>query len=317
MSGGELPLKNKINADEQNISLFDGQEDLINEIPETETEAVENTSESEAEIVSEENTTPFVIEEIEEETELHYDESEITDEPEKIESEEASEDISENAEEETEDADEEISASDEAPEQTEAKKAAPSTEEKPRRIDSIFDFVELFIFTLAAVFLITTFFFKYSNVVGSSMEGTLKENDKLLLTNIFYRPEQGDIVVIDDRTFNDPIIKRVIAVGSQKVKITPYAIYVDGEKLVEDYVFIDDRMFRYSVVPCEALKDDLVDYEPGEYYEILVPENEIFVMGDHRNNSTDSRDIGTINEDRVLGKAIYRFAPFDKAGKIE
>ena len=315
MSGGELPLKNKINADEQSISLFDGHEDMINEITVSQSDDEPADEVQTPSAVVEESSTPFVIEESESNEEVDDAEDEASDNGEEADEYDSDRDNSDDGDA-TDTAEE--SVAEYTAEKTSSKPTA-YTEEKPRRIDSIFDFIELFIFTLAAVFIVTTFFFKYSNVVGSSMEGTLKENDKLLLTNVFYRPKQGDIVVIDDRSFKDPIIKRVIAVGGQTVKITRDAIYVDGEILVEDYVYIDSPrgVYEYNVIPCENLKDCLVDYKPGEYYVILVPDNEVFVMGDHRNNSTDSRDIGTVNEDRILGKAIYRFAPFDKAGKIE
>ncbi len=320
MPGGELPLKNKTNIDEQNISLFDGHEDLINDIQEAEPETIENTSENVVEIESEESSTPFVIEEAEEHVEPHFDESEATDNSQESSSADEGENIAENTEEESADTDQdESSASEDAKAEDEVKKPAPATEEKPRRVDSLFDFIELFIFTLAAIFLITSFFFKYSNVVGDSMQNTLQSGEKLVLTNFLYTPKPGDVVVIDDRSLKDPIVKRIIAVGGQRVKITSTDIYVDGERLIEDYVYIDANggKYLYSVTPCEALKDNLIDYKEGEYYEILIPENEVFVMGDHRNKSYDSRDIGTLHEDAILGKAVIRFFPFDKFGKLD
>ena len=199
--------------------------------------------------------------------------------------------------------------------------------EKPRRVDSLFDFIELFVFTLAAVFVITSFFFRYSIVDGGSMENTLHDNEKLILRSIFYTPECGDVVVVQDKStsLKDPIVKRVIAVGGQTVKFTRDAVYVDGIELKEPYVYTADYknpfggedVYRYSVYPSDPLLPLVTDREDGVFYEITVPDGEIFVMGDHRNNSKDSRDIGTLHEDAVIGKVVLRFLPFSEFGKIE
>lgn len=193
-------------------------------------------------------------------------------------------------------------------------------ESKPRRIDSIFDFIELFVFTLAAVFIITSFFFRYSVVDGDSMQNTLQDEQRLLLTNFFYDPKPGDVVVIDDRSLKAPIVKRVIAVEGQTVTFKSNGVWVDGQLLDEDYVFIDEIGYEYSVIPHRELLDNAekLDLEVGSgYYTLTVPDNEIFVMGDHRNVSLDSRMTGTYHEDSVLGKVVLIFYPFDEFGKIE
>ena len=99
-----------------------------------------------------------------------------------------------------------------------------------------------------------------------------------------------------------PIVKRVIAIAGDRVEIdTAGNVKVNGELLDESgYVYIDPN-FPYH---CDELA-------------ITVPEGEIFVMGDHRNVSSDSRKIGTIKEDSILGKVLFRFYPFDKFGAVE
>lgn len=174
---------------------------------------------------------------------------------------------------------------------------------KPRRIDSVFDLVELFVFTLLAVMLITSFFFRHSVVEGRSMENTLKDGEHLIISDFFYTPERGDIVVCEDYTtaIRKPIVKRVIAVAGDRIVIKPSGeIYVNGKLLDEsDYLFIDRPYYKYK--ECD----------------MIVPEGKIFVMGDHRNSSTDSRDIGAVSEDSVLGKVLLRFYPFNRFGTVD
>ena len=200
------------------------------------------------------------------------------------------------------------------------KKKKPKKEDGTRRVDALFDFIELFVFTLAAVLFITSFFIRHSVVDGDSMLGTLHDGENLLISDLFYEPERGDIIVVDDHStlLKKPIIKRVIAVEGDVVRITKYGVLVNGEPLVEDYVFTDNSDYLYEVYPSAALMtNETLVIKAGEYYELTVPEGELFVMGDHRNKSTDSRQIGTVDEDAVLGKVILRFYPFDKFGEIE
>ena len=195
-----------------------------------------------------------------------------------------------------------------------AEENAPQTApdgERSRKVDSLFDFIELFVFTLAAVFIITSFFFRYSIVKGPSMMNTLEDGDKLLLTSFMYEPECGDVIVFhveNAPSGEDVWVKRVIATEGQTVRITYNDVYVDGEKLIEPYVYTGDygSPGRYHYFDRE-----------DKYLELVVPEGEVFVMGDHRNNSSDSRVIGTVEESAILGKVIYRFFPFDSMEKIE
>jgi len=183
-------------------------------------------------------------------------------------------------------------------------KKAKAKENKSRAIDSLFDFVELFIFSLAAVFVITTFFFRHSVVDGSSMERTLFDGEHIIISDLFYKPERGDIIVCEDYSTElpIPIVKRVIGVAGDRVEIDAAGnVKVNGVLLDEsNYVYIDPH-FPYVCDPID----------------VTVPEGEIFVMGDHRNVSSDSRKIGTIKEDSILGKVLFRFYPFDKFGAVE
>ncbi len=166
---------------------------------------------------------------------------------------------------------------------------------KDRLIDGAFEIVEMFVFTLLVIMLVTTFLFKHSVVEGDSMERTLYNGDHLIISDLFYKPERGDIVVCEDHSIpvNGPIVKRVIALSGDTVRIENSLIYVNGEFVYEgDYV--------YDVDLTQTLE------------EFVVPDGEVFVMGDHRRLSFDSEEFGTINEDAILGKVILRFFPFDQ-----
>ena len=192
--------------------------------------------------------------------------------------------------------------------------------EKSRLIDTVFDFLELFIFTLVAVLVFTTFFFRHSVVEGDSMMNTLQDGETLIISNLFYKPSQFDVIVFEDygTGLDRALVKRVIATEGQRVRVCREGIYVDGEFLQEDYVYTDTINYTYSTVPSREIKllPDFY-YRPGQYYEFTVPEGELFVLGDHRDASQDSIDFGTINESSVLGKVIVRIYPFAKFGAID
>ena len=161
----------------------------------------------------------------------------------------------------------------------------------------------------ALVFLILTFTLvgRVIGVVGGSMLSTLHEGDLLLLQSVGYTPKQGDVVVLRKSSFmTEPIVKRVIAVGGQHVQVD-YAtgqVYVDGEALDEPYI---NEVMVDPLDPLETVLD------------VTVPEGSIYVMGDNRNHSSDSRDerLGTVDTRYVLGRALWILTPFDHFGAIE
>ena len=205
---------------------------------------------------------------------------------------------------------------DEEEKETEVKEKAPKKKREigSRRIDSVFDFLELFIFTFVFVLLVTSFVFRHSVVSGPSMMNTLQDGDKLIISNLFYTPEYRDIIVVQDYSagMTDPIVKRVIATEGQTVRISNEGISVDGQLLNEDYLFTDGREYSHlSRLDHGEFKDcENYRFVPGQFCEFTVPEDELFVLGDHRNISQDSHsEYGNVREDAVLGKVILRFYP--------
>ena len=172
----------------------------------------------------------------------------------------------------------------------------------------IFDFAELIVITLAILILLTVFLFRQTVVSGRSMTPTLLEGEHLVISDFFYTPKTGDIVVfqIEDEicaqypdilTKNEPLIKRVIATEGQTVKIANGTVYVDGKALTEDYVTFNAPMLN---VP-----------------ETTVSEGHIYVLGDCRSDSLDSRYFGEVDARTVIGKVLFRVLPFSKFGGVD
>ena len=158
---------------------------------------------------------------------------------------------------------------------------------------------------LIFVTILFVFAIRLVGVVGESMYPTLLDGDKLtLLSNFLYEPAVGDIVVLKAPNFDDdrPIVKRVIAEAGQTVDIDfdTGEVWVDGVLLDEPY--INEPTYR----------------DNGTQFPLTVPENCIFVMGDNRNHSTDSRDprIGCVDQRYVLGKALQIVMPFGRFGGV-
>ena len=163
----------------------------------------------------------------------------------------------------------------------------------------LYEWVQSLVGSVLVVVAIFTFGIRMLGVDGHSMLNTLQHGDRLLVLNsMFYHDYQyGDIVILRKTGVfdNDPIVKRVIAVGGQTVDIDFDAgvVYVDGEALEEDYI----REPTYTA--------------EGTEFPLTVPEGSIFVMGDNRNGSSDSRDyrLGTVDTRYVIGKAAFLLFP--------
>ena len=181
----------------------------------------------------------------------------------------------------------------------------PAEEHKPSLREDLYDWLQSIVFVIVLCVFFFVFVARIVTVDGRSMNPTLYDQDKLIVSNFDKDYQQGDIVVFDAPNFDyvtGPLVKRVIATEGQVVEIDKDTgtVYVDGVALEEPYI-------------AEPIMD-LQDYEKP----ITVPEGHVFCMGDNRNHSTDSRtnSIGCVDTREILGKAYFVIFPLKSIGKL-
>lgn len=178
------------------------------------------------------------------------------------------------------------------------------TKEQKGMMTEIFEWVQAIAVALVIALFLRTYVFTLVKVSGNSMVPTLQNNERLVVWRMGYSPEVGDIIVFRPRNNpKEPYIKRVIATEGQTVDIRKTAdgtcdVYVDG-KLIEE-TYINERI--------------LASNAGNHEYPVTVPPGHIFAMGDNRNHSLDSRfkTVDVVEEDSIVGHAIWRFWPFDR-----
>lgn len=193
----------------------------------------------------------------------------------------------------------------------------PTEEEQPKNSGTreFLEWLDVLCVAIISVILIFSFVFRVATIEGKSMMNTLHNGDRVIITSFNYEPRQGDIVVVSRNIQNsaeteeisdEPIIKRVIAVGGQTVDIDfeQGIVYVDGVALEEDYL--------------GSPTHDQYDVQ----FPIYIPKGHIFIMGDNRGDSLDSRssrigDGGIVDNRYVLGHAVFRFFPFTQIGELK
>lgn len=159
---------------------------------------------------------------------------------------------------------------------------------------NVFEVFQAIISALVVITILFTFAFRVVNVDGSSMKPTLQNNDKVIVSTVGYEAQKGDIVVISSTDgLKEPIVKRIVAVGGDTVDInfTTGVVTVNGTE--EEYT------------------DELTSQQFDIAFPITVPEGTVFVLGDNRSVSLDSRStrVGCVDERLIVGKVLFRFFP--------
>ncbi len=174
-----------------------------------------------------------------------------------------------------------------------------SGKRKSKEKISVFEVFEAVVAAFIVVTVIFTFFFRIFNVDGPSMRPTLENGEKIVVSTIGYKAEKGDVIVLSSTEgIKEPIVKRLIAVGGDVVDInfTTGVVTVNG--IEEEYT------------------DELTNQQFDTAFPIKVPDGKVFVLGDNRGNSLDSRSsqIGCVDERLIVGKVLFKILP---PGKVE
>ncbi len=196
-------------------------------------------------------------------------------------------------------------------EQTANNTSAP-TQEKPSFMMSLLEQLEFLLLMLAIVIIVFSFIGRTCKVEGESMNNTLQSNDNVFVYNLFYKPQRGDIVVfhqLDNK--NKPLVKRVIGLPGETVKIR----YISNTDMI---ITIKDKYGKEEVLEEQYTYFDTNLNPHFSYYETEVKDGTVFVLGDNRNNSADSRNptIGLVDQRKILGKVVFRITPFQSFGPI-
>ena len=187
--------------------------------------------------------------------------------------------------------------------QTDRQEEVPSDSKPPHSsaIEELFEWLQTIVTTCVVIFLAFIFVFRIVTVNGESMLPTVHPGDWLFSYSLFYTPKQGDIVAVSESiSFERNLIKRVIATEGQTIDIDTErgVVIVDGVELDEPYVAEPTR------------------YTGNIRFPMTVPEGHVFLMGDNRNYSTDSRIIGPVDARYIMGKTVFRIFPFDQMGML-
>ena len=171
------------------------------------------------------------------------------------------------------------------------------------RAQGAIEWMESLSFATALLILVFLFLVRAATVSGTSMVPTLNSGDKILVQGVNYAPQHGDVIVVDGyNNYGEPIVKRVIGLAGDTVNIDfdTATVWVNGEKLNEPYLGTPTQRAGDVTFP------------------VTVPAGEVFVLGDNRNNSEDSRyaDMGNIKKRNIIGKVWFIASPWSRFGFV-
>ena len=228
-------------------------------------------------------------------------------------------------------------------------------EKKPKKnfIKEMYEWISSIAVAVVLALIINTFLFSLVQVDGQSMVPTLQHGERLFVRKLLYTPEKGDVVIVKTDVLQKYIVKRVIGTPGQTINYDESLnVTVDGEALKEEYINAKQitmgNLYDYpvvvpkageeadiSVIVAEAMTlpqqvkiteqdgklfvtgSNFIDDGEFVFGETQYTRNGYFVMGDNRNHSSDSRNLGIVPEDEIIGEAIFRFLPISAIGTIK
>lgn len=175
----------------------------------------------------------------------------------------------------------------------------------------LWDWVQAIVIALVVSFLLKEYVLTLAKVSGDSMLPTLEDSDRLYVNRLMYEPEKGDIIIFEPASDpGRPYIKRIIATEGDTV----YIDFNNGDVYVNDELLDEPYIKEKTYLQGDYVKND------GTYSKknpIVVEKDKLFVMGDNRNGSKDSRHIGQVPESEIIGHAVFRFWPLDAIGGLD
>ncbi len=194
----------------------------------------------------------------------------------------------------------------------------PETEVEKEKLTGwkkeLLEWVKAIVIAVVVATLLNQFVLKLARVSGNSMLPTLHDGEMLYVNRLMYEPEKGDIIILQsEKTNGKAYIKRVIATEGDTVYIDfdNGDVYVNDEVIEEDYIY-EPTNRSGSYVNSLRMSGNYSKDNP-----IVVEKDKVFVMGDNRNNSSDSREIGQVAEKDVMGHAVFRFWPLNAIGGLD
>ena len=168
-------------------------------------------------------------------------------------------------------------------------------------LKEIYEWTQSIALAVVLALIINQFFFCLVQVEGHSMDNTLGHKQRLVVSRLMYKPKAKDIIIVKSSVLHKNIVKRVIALPGQTLDLDPVSGDVTVDGVVQNEPYIKEKL-----------------RSAGNVYSFpyTIPENTVFVMGDNRNNSHDSRMIGVIPFKEIVGKAVYRIWPFNTFGGL-
>lgn len=168
-------------------------------------------------------------------------------------------------------------------------------------LKEIYEWTQAIAIAVVFALIINQFIFAIVQVNGSSMVPTLENAERLVVRKFFYKPDNKDIVIVKSEAMGKYLVKRVIATEGQVIDIVEETgdVYVDG--VIQNETYIAEK---------------LIDAGSANEFPLTIPEDCVFVMGDNRNNSLDSRALGVVKNSDIVGKASFRIWPFDSIGGL-